>query len=132
MASEYQFITFQDPHTLKSRGTQRLIRSHGVKRSLQARRKKLTQANENFLPVTFTRPQPEAADDVLSPRTSSIAIHELDPFESLAVNSLRLQALINHGMSFVAANADLRCFDATAIPGSAPQALEPVCNITDS
>jgi len=96
---EYQFITFQDPHTLRSRGTQRLIRSHGVRKSLQTRRKKLLQANENFRAVEFTQTQPSPAGKLLSPRTSSIAINELDPFESLAVNSLRLQTLINHSMS---------------------------------
>jgi len=96
---EYQFITFQDPHTLRSRGTQRLIRSHGVRKSLQTRRKKLVQANQNFRSFTFNQTQTSPVDKVLSPRTSSIAINELDPFESLAVNSLRLQALINHSMS---------------------------------
>ena len=121
------------PHTLRSRGTQRLIRSHGVRKSLQTRRKKLVQANQNFRSFTFNQTQTSPVDKVPSPRTSSIAINELDPFESLAVNSLRLQALINHSMSCSKQrSARTHASNNMVIPDSAPQVLEPVCNITDS
>jgi hypothetical protein len=94
---KFRFITFQDPNTVKLKSIQRVIRSHGAKKSLEGRKKKLTEATGNFRHFKRDRFQhtsakrtnhgPQAASDILP----------FDPLRSLAIsNSARLQSLITN------------------------------------
>src|ERR1700678_3179042 len=90
---EYEFVTFQAPYVLKSRTTQRVIRSHGARKSARDWRKRLTQTGTNFRPVVFNQTQQTLIEYVPNPKASSVSMDKMDPFQSLPVNSSRLQAL---------------------------------------
>jgi hypothetical protein len=96
---EYEFVTFQEPHTMKSRTTQRVIRSHGARKFARDRRKRLAQAGTNFRPVVFKQIQQTPIEYFPNPKASSVSMDEMDPFQSLPVDSSRLQALITHSKS---------------------------------
>ncbi|EHK21604.1 uncharacterized protein TRIVIDRAFT_128252, partial [Trichoderma virens Gv29-8] len=109
-----RFITFQDPNTIKLKSIQRVIRSHGAKKSLEGRKKKITEVTGNFRHFKPDRLQNASAvkrhnNDYKTPSD----IQQLDPFRSLSIsNSTRLQSLITNK--------------------TASQALEPVCNFAET
>lgn len=104
---EFRFVTFQDPDTVKLRSIQRVIRAHGVRKTIEARRKKPIEKPTRFRHLAIDRLQQSSSKCVPDPRTS-IAVQELDPFQSLAINSARLQALIRNSTARVLWRQHLR------------------------
>ncbi|KAF5024062.1 hypothetical protein F66182_3858 [Fusarium sp. NRRL 66182] len=97
--SQFQFITIQTPHDLDDRATRRLARSHAVKQGLQNKRRLQQESMGNFRVLTLkdkqkrsTSKRKPAIPVVASPFSLSASI--LDPFQTLAVDSSRLQALL--------------------------------------
>ncbi|EHK49312.1 hypothetical protein TRIATDRAFT_176093, partial [Trichoderma atroviride IMI 206040] len=108
-----RFITFQDPNTVKLKSVQRVIRSHGAKKSLEGRKKKLTAATGNFRHFKTDRFQHTSANKQSNDTKSSVDIQSFGSTQSLAIsNSTRLQSLIGNK--------------------TASQALEPVCNFSEA
>ncbi|KAL7902837.1 hypothetical protein HDV63DRAFT_384728 [Trichoderma sp. SZMC 28014] len=110
---KFRFITFQDPNTVKLKSIQRVIRSHGAKKSLEGRKKKLKEVTGNFRHFKTDRLQHTSASKQGNDAKSSIDIQSCGSTQSLAIsNSARLQSLIGNK--------------------TASQALEPVCNFSEA
>jgi hypothetical protein len=104
---QFQFVPVHGPHVLKDKAAIRSARSHAVKQALDNKRKHQQQSRQNFrMTTTSTKSNHKS-------RTPSIKKHRtvlpvlslfsldasaLDPFQSLAVDSARLQTLLRHGM----------------------------------
>jgi hypothetical protein len=96
---KFRFITFQDPNTVKLKSVQRVIRSHGAKKSLEGRKKKLTEVTGNFRHFKTDRYQHASAKKQGNDARSSIDIQSFGSTQSLAMsNSTRLQSLIGNSM----------------------------------
>lgn len=96
---KFRFITFQDPNTVKLKSVQRVIRSHGAKKSLEGRKKKLTAVTGNFRHFKTDRFQNASAKRQSNDARSSIDIQSFGSTQSLAIgNSTRLQSLIGNSM----------------------------------
>ncbi|KAL7949765.1 hypothetical protein V8C42DRAFT_362086 [Trichoderma barbatum] len=110
---KFRFITFQDPNTIKLKSIQRVIRSHGAKKSLEGRKKKLTEITGNFRHFKTDRLQNTSVKRHNHESKTPSDMQHLDPFRSLSINnSTRLQSLITNK--------------------TASQALEPVCNFAET
>lgn len=96
---KFRFITFQDPNTVKLKSVQRVIRSHGAKRSLEGRKKKLTEVTGNFRHFKTDRFQHTSAKKQNNDAKASIDAQSLGSTRSLAIsNPTRLQSLIGNSM----------------------------------
>ncbi|RAH81587.1 hypothetical protein BO86DRAFT_430525 [Aspergillus japonicus CBS 114.51] len=108
MAGDFQFISIQVNEPVKDKATRRRARSHALKKALERKRKDQQRSRTNFILTTFEDPDidPNFNDSaqtvkpytmtctnppapVYSPLSSA-----LDPFQTLAVDSSRLQALL--------------------------------------
>ncbi|KAL7929218.1 hypothetical protein V8C35DRAFT_331888 [Trichoderma chlorosporum] len=111
--NKFRFITFHDPNTVKLKSIQRVIRSHGAKKSLEGRKKKTTGVTGNFRHFKADRLQNTSVKRYNQDNKTPSDIQQLDPFRSLSINnSTRLNALITNK--------------------TASQALEPVCNFAET
>ncbi|KAM6480497.1 hypothetical protein HDV62DRAFT_398944 [Trichoderma sp. SZMC 28011] len=109
----FRFITFQDPNTIKLKSIQRVIRSHGAKKALEGRKKKVNESTGNFRHFKTDRLQNNPAKRNSHDYKATGDVQQLDPFRSLSIsNSTRLQSLITNK--------------------TASQALEPVCNFAET
>jgi hypothetical protein len=96
---KFRFITFQDPNTIKLKSIQRVIRSHGAKKSLEGRKKKLTDVTGNFRHFKTDRFQHVSARKQSYDAKTSIDIQSFTLTQPLAIsNSTRLQSLIGNSM----------------------------------
>ncbi|KAK8017678.1 hypothetical protein PG993_014004 [Apiospora rasikravindrae] len=101
----FRFIPVQGaPSDTKQLATRRQARSHAVKHALENKRKLQQEAGNNFRATTpkdlvhrkkSKCQKPHAKGDERPPLSSSLSVGVLDPFETLAVNSSRLQALLS-------------------------------------
>ncbi|KAI0447227.1 hypothetical protein F4803DRAFT_575414 [Xylaria telfairii] len=97
---QFQFISIQTPDDAKDHAARRLARSHAVKHALRNKRKTQQDSMDNFRvmtsqdkPARFVKRRMRVrtiATPLLSP-----SIGKLDPFQTLAVDCSRLQALLN-------------------------------------
>ncbi|KAL3428919.1 hypothetical protein BDV09DRAFT_190565 [Aspergillus tetrazonus] len=103
MAGDFRFISIQVNDHAKDKATQRQARSHAVKRALERKRKQQQLSRANFIIKTFEDRNLDDPDKRATPCTvtrSSLApvvshlSGALDPFQTLAVDSSRLQALL--------------------------------------
>ena len=100
-AGNFRFITIQAPDEAKDPARKRLARSHAVKEAHRNKRKLEQETNSNFRILT-SREKPRkpatwgSGSEVLSP-LFSLSGGALDPFETLAVDSCRLQKLLRNG-----------------------------------
>ncbi|GLB11892.1 hypothetical protein AtubIFM57258_009166 [Aspergillus tubingensis] len=108
MAGEFQFIAIQVNEPVKDKATRRRARSHALKKALERKRKDQQQSRTNFILTTFEDPSlnadfnevVETAKTCAMTRDSppapifSLLSDALDPFQTLAVDSSRLQALL--------------------------------------
>ncbi|RDW64358.1 uncharacterized protein DSM5745_09769 [Aspergillus mulundensis] len=99
MAADFQFISIQVNDDAKDRAARRQARSHAVKKALEKKRKRQQLARNNFIVTTledrggsveFGLSQSVARKAPISGQISN----GLDPFETLAVDSSRLQILL--------------------------------------
>lgn len=95
--NKFRFITFQDPNTIKLKSVQRVIRSHGAKKALEGRKKKVTESTGNFRHFKTDRLQATPAKRHSNDYRAPGDIQQLDPFRTLSIsNSTRLQSLITN------------------------------------
>jgi hypothetical protein len=100
-ALQFQFITVKSLGETRDPASQRLVRSHALRQSLKAKRKRAEERQENFRFVVPQHPakslcqrQVRGAAEELP---ATIAGDRLDPFDSLAVDSSRLQTFLSNG-----------------------------------
>ncbi|RMJ07676.1 hypothetical protein BHE90_001100 [Fusarium euwallaceae] len=98
---QFQFISIQNPDHAKDRSVRRLARSHAVARGIEKKRKLEQKSGHNFRITSI-------ADDVIQPVKkkepakapasfpSSLLTPQATPFQTLAAESPRLQALLSH------------------------------------
>lgn len=86
---------------VKSRSTQKVIRSHGIRKSIEERRRKLRRQLENF---QHTTPQQIEENAIVKRKslaapslTRVVNVQEIDPFTTLVVDDSKLYALVGHG-----------------------------------
>ncbi|OKL63696.1 hypothetical protein UA08_00716 [Talaromyces atroroseus] len=99
-AARFQFISVRDS---KDRITRRLARSHAVKQALENKRKLQQESRDNFR-VTTSKDRPRNLMTKKRTCTSSptasllspLSAGTLDPFQTLAVDSSRLQTLLGN------------------------------------
>ncbi|KAJ8131521.1 hypothetical protein O1611_g2104 [Lasiodiplodia mahajangana] len=97
---QFQFISIQAPGDGKDRITRRRARSHAVKQALKNKRKLQQESRDNFR-VTTSQDRPgmsvgrRARTGIMAMSFLSPSAGKLDPFETLAVDASRLQALLN-------------------------------------
>ncbi|KAI1420459.1 hypothetical protein F5Y12DRAFT_772925 [Xylaria sp. FL1777] len=96
---QFQFISIQTPDNPSDRATNHLARSHAVKQALEKKRKIEQESRENFRVMVpqdklgrFVRKRRQARAVAMSP--FSLCVGTLDPFQTLAVDSPRLQTLL--------------------------------------
>ncbi|KAL4757329.1 uncharacterized protein BDW70DRAFT_153463 [Aspergillus foveolatus] len=103
MAGDFRFISIQVNDHAKDKATQRQARSHAVKRALERKRKQQQLSRANFIIKSFEDRDLDDTGETAKPCTvtsSSLApvlshlSGALDPFQTLAVDSSRLQALL--------------------------------------
>ncbi|MCJ1454598.1 hypothetical protein MMC28_004951 [Mycoblastus sanguinarius] len=98
-AGHFQFISIQAPNDAKDQITRRLARSHAVKQALENKRKLQQESGDNFR-VTTSKDNPRrlvskrARTETRAASLSSLSAGALDPFQTLAVDSSRLQTLL--------------------------------------
>ncbi|KAL2867604.1 uncharacterized protein BJX67DRAFT_387834 [Aspergillus lucknowensis] len=95
-SGKFQFVSVQGPDGPKDRIQRRQARSHAVKRALEIKRKRERKSRENFrVSVLRTSPEKEVNEcKALVGPLVSLSAGTLDPFETLAVDSSRLQSLL--------------------------------------
>jgi hypothetical protein len=97
-AHGFQFISNQSPGETRSKVNRHLVRSHALKVTLNAKRRREQARQENFRSIapqhdgslTCRRQAPDRSGGV----PAAIAAGRLDPFDSLAADSLRLQTFL--------------------------------------
>ena len=97
------FISMQAPDEAKDQITRRLARSHAVKQALENKRKLQQESRDNFR-VTTSKDKLKLRRLVNKrTRTRALAVSlfslsavTLDPFQTLAVDSSRLQTLLGN------------------------------------
>ncbi|KAL4739045.1 hypothetical protein BDV11DRAFT_205445 [Aspergillus similis] len=103
MAGDFQFISIRVNDHAKDKTTQRQARSHAVKRALERKRRQQQLSRANFILKTFEDldlSNPGEAPKSCTVTTTGLApafshvSGALDPFQTLAVDSSRLQALL--------------------------------------
>ncbi|RDW91726.1 hypothetical protein BP5796_02891 [Coleophoma crateriformis] len=98
-AGHFQFISIQAPDVPKDRITRRLARSHAVKQALQNKRKLQQESGDNFRVMT-SKHKPRrglssrSCTGTLTMSLLSLSAGALDPFQTLALDSSRLQILL--------------------------------------
>jgi hypothetical protein len=99
--TQFQFISFQET---SDKNTKRLARSHAVKQALQSKRKEQKASMQHFCIRTIEdEKKPKRGQrrgkpgGTLTPSPISLSATVLDPFQTLAVDTKRLQALLNNG-----------------------------------
>ncbi|KAF2790979.1 hypothetical protein K505DRAFT_377130 [Melanomma pulvis-pyrius CBS 109.77] len=101
VAGRFHFISIQAPDEAKDQITRRLARSHAVKQALEKKRKLQQESKDNFH-VTTSGDKPRR---LVGKRTHtrtlvaplfSLSAGALDPFQTLAVDSSRLQELLGN------------------------------------
>jgi hypothetical protein len=100
-AGHYQFISIQTPCDAKDETRRRLARSHAVKQALANKRRIERESRDNFRVTTCQEPPKKLVGKKI--RTTSLAgplfspsAGVFDPFQSLAVDSWRLQTLLGN------------------------------------
>ncbi|KAN0089195.1 hypothetical protein V8E51_019455 [Hyaloscypha variabilis] len=98
LAHGFQFISNQSPGETRSKVNRHLVRSHALKATLNAKRRREQARQENFRNIapqhdgrlTCRRQALDRSGDV----PAAISMGRLDPFDSLAADSLRLQTFL--------------------------------------
>ncbi|KAL3479278.1 hypothetical protein BJX99DRAFT_268676 [Aspergillus californicus] len=96
-SGQFQFITMQSPEDAKDRTQRRLARSHAVKHALETKRRQQQRCRTNFRVTTLKEtgsPRKVVSISRPLPLFSSPSASALDPFQTLAVDSSRLQILL--------------------------------------
>ena len=114
------FITISDQSAIKDPVQQQLARTQAIKHSLHRKRRQLQLSNNNFVeetPNSIRRRKKRASGEVgelikLPQRSASLSTAQVDPFDTLAINADRLNALLRHS--------------------SAQQAGEPIFSVNDA
>ncbi|KAL4982733.1 hypothetical protein BDW68DRAFT_50099 [Aspergillus falconensis] len=100
MGGDFQFISLQVKDVAKDKATRRQARSHAVKKALEKKRKHQQLFMNNFAISTlgdFDKPTETAKSRTstsMAPLLSRLS-GALDPFQTLAVDSSRLQVLLD-------------------------------------
>ncbi|KAK7426686.1 hypothetical protein QQZ08_006864 [Neonectria magnoliae] len=98
-AGRFQFISFQTPDDANNQVIRRTARSHAVKQALANKRKLQQDSGDNFRVTTFKDRRlvgkRSRAATIAAP-LFSLSDGELDPFQTLAVDSSRLQTLLGN------------------------------------
>ncbi|KAF5686297.1 nucleoside diphosphate sugar epimerase [Fusarium circinatum] len=101
--AHFQFVTVQGtPDKSSDKAAKRLARSHAVKQALQKKRQRQQESMQHFSVRTLEDEQEQSrrlckrqGDRQISPSPVALSASLLDPFQSLPVNSKRLQILLN-------------------------------------
>jgi hypothetical protein len=110
LASGFQFISFPNPTAPRNEAQHRLVHSHCARQMHLERRQRLVQRQENFRLVTCKEIRQTYASKPnrkrVAPRTPVSSLPSSlptplssgipDPFDTLAVDSSRLQSLLGH------------------------------------
>ncbi|TPX16075.1 uncharacterized protein E0L32_004070 [Thyridium curvatum] len=97
-SANFHFVTVSHPNDGKDRRIRRKARSHALKQAVERKRRAQQQSGDNFRLSSATDysrgvvTKRDARNLVVPPR--SLSASKLDPFQSLAVDSSRLQALL--------------------------------------
>ncbi|KAF4335648.1 hypothetical protein FBEOM_10485 [Fusarium beomiforme] len=99
--TQFQFVS-QTPNETTDKAAKRVARSHAMKQALQKKRQLQQASMQNFSVRTVEDERKQArsqrnkkCDKQLIPSPASLSASMLDPFQSLAVDSKRLQILLN-------------------------------------
>ncbi|KAF5593770.1 uncharacterized protein FSUBG_9678 [Fusarium subglutinans] len=101
--AHFQFVTVQGtPDKSSDKAAKRLARSHAVKQALQKKRQRQQESMQHFSVRTLEDEQEQRrmfckwqVNRQISPSPTTLSASLLDPFQSLPVNSKRLQILLN-------------------------------------
>ncbi|KFY81268.1 hypothetical protein V500_11570 [Pseudogymnoascus sp. VKM F-4518 (FW-2643)] len=91
----FQFISIQSPDDAKNKTTRRLAQSHAVKRALRIKRMVQQESGDNFR-VTTSEDHNNARRSVCIGTLDRSFCSGLDPFQTLPVDSSRLQILLGN------------------------------------
>ncbi|OBT48749.1 hypothetical protein VE00_00825 [Pseudogymnoascus sp. WSF 3629] len=91
----FQFISIQSPSDAKNQTTRRLAKSHAVKRALRIKRMLQQESGDNFR-VTTSEDHDNSRRLVCTGTLDRSFCSGLDPFQTLPVNSSRLQILLGN------------------------------------
>ncbi|KAK2812212.1 hypothetical protein FQN50_001570 [Emmonsiellopsis sp. PD_5] len=98
---KFQFISICNPGDAKDEQVRRRARSHAVKRALERKRKLQQESRDNFCvstlkdyPGSLSKRKSSHVHTLVTPSPFSLSVGMLDPFQMLAVDSPRLQALL--------------------------------------
>ncbi|KAK9416635.1 putative Transcription factor domain-containing protein [Seiridium unicorne] len=97
----FQFISIQAPGDSNDRSSRRLARSHAVRRALENKRKLQQDSRDNFRVTTSKDASRSPGNNETCAKISgalfcSVSTGALDPFQTLAVDSSRLQILLSN------------------------------------
>jgi hypothetical protein len=100
---DFQFVSVQaTPDKTSDKAAKRLARSHAVKQALQRKRQLQQKSMQHFSVRTIDDERQQTGrnckgqcDKRLTSSPASLSASLLDPFQSLAVDSKRLQVLLN-------------------------------------
>jgi hypothetical protein len=132
-AEHFQFISIQAPNDSKDQTTRRLARSHAVKQALEKKRKLQQASRDNFRVTTpKDRPRKSVTKTRARPTPSlfSLSASTLDPFQTLAVDSSRLQTLLGD-CEFPESLKTVLDMLTTNVLDKARQAPEPVFSVAE-
>ncbi|KAB5576242.1 hypothetical protein GE09DRAFT_619527 [Coniochaeta sp. 2T2.1] len=95
----FHFVSVQGPDEAQDKTKRRAARSHAVKQALCRKRKQLQENRDNFIVTKSTDHAKKNARKpkhipVMTGSILSLSAGMLDPFQSLALDSTRLQALL--------------------------------------
>jgi hypothetical protein len=94
----FQFITIRSLGETRNQANRRLVRSHALKETLKAKRKRAQSRQENFRNIAQQHadrsPRQCQTLDSLGDLPAAISLERLDPFDSLAADGLRLQTFL--------------------------------------
>ncbi|KAI0405487.1 hypothetical protein F4802DRAFT_606757 [Xylaria palmicola] len=119
---DYQFISVQAPDGARNHVTRRQVRSHAVKQAIKNKRKLEQDSGDNFR-ITTSQGRPEIAARPGTPigtmGTSpfSLSAGMLDPFQTLVVDSSRLQTLLANNRTWGAPEPVFSFTDELAFQG---------------
>lgn len=113
----YQFISISHPDDVKDRKKRRCARSHAVKQALEVKRKLQQKSRNNFHILSSQEYAQKLADKQAYTRTlvappPVLSAGILDPFQTLAVDSSRLQMFLGECTILLATHS---CFEQTYI-----------------
>ncbi|OBT60253.1 hypothetical protein VE03_10264 [Pseudogymnoascus sp. 23342-1-I1] len=91
----FQFISIQSPHDAKNKTTRHLAQSHAVKRALRIKRMLQQDSGDNFR-VTTSEDHCNARRLACTGTLDTSFCSGLDPFQTLPVDSSRLQILLGN------------------------------------